>query len=56
MMDERVRHERRDQEIYELSVSEVLARVSVYANELRKRMIQAQPLETFEIRDRLLHD
>ena len=50
-------HDRnRDDDISEISISEVLARVSVYANELRKRMIQAKPLEIFEIRDRILRD
>ena len=45
-----------DNTISEISVSEILTRVSIYANELRKRMIQARPLEIFEIRDRILKD
>jgi hypothetical protein len=54
-MYDRVCYEDR-QEISELSISEILTRVSMYANELRKRMIQAGPLEIFEVRDRILKD
>ena len=45
-----------DNTISEISIFEILTRVSIYANELRKRMIQAKPLEIFEIRDRILRD
>ena len=54
--DRRIERANRAKNLARLPMPELLEEVAVCSNELRRRLACAEPLNEFEIRDRILRD